>query len=65
MHVKITRAVNPASLTNNITAQMTRVDDEKEMESRRYRRARTRTMERSTKTDRKGKTIQAMDNEQM
>ena len=49
MHVKITRAVNPASLTNNITAQTTRgqrIDDEKEMDSR---RARTRTTERSTK----------------
>ena len=58
MHIKITRAVNPASPTNNITAQTTvqqRIDAEKEMDSGLYRRARTRTTEKSTRTDRNEK----------
>ena len=46
MHVKITRAMNPASLTNNITAQWT---------------IQTRTTEKSTETDRRRKTTSKCD----
>ena len=50
MHVKITRAMNPASLTNNITAQTVETDGQGQGQRKRARK-RTENEKQRTKCD--------------